>query len=45
MKTPEQPKDHDPKCPCSLCEAWAYEFLDWERSVDPKVLAEYRATY
>ena len=42
-KAPEQPKDHYSNCPCADCDAWAYEFIDWERSVDPKVLADYRA--
>ena len=27
---PEQPEGHESKCPCSECDLWAYELLDWE---------------
>lgn len=27
---PEQPKDHESKCPCRDCDKWAYALLDWE---------------
>lgn len=28
---PQQPKDHDNKCPCNDCESWAWALLDWEQ--------------
>ena len=27
---PEQPRDHESKCPCNECETWAWALLDWE---------------
>ena len=41
-EAPKQPEGHESKCPCCDCDDWAYKLIDWERSVDPKVLADYR---
>jgi hypothetical protein len=27
---PEQPEDHESKCPCAECESWAWALLAWE---------------
>lgn len=28
---PQQPEDHESKCPCCDCESWAWDLLDWEQ--------------
>ena len=28
---PQQPEDHESKCPCLDCEAWAWDLIDWEQ--------------
>lgn len=27
---PEQPEEHESKCPCLACNTWANDLLDWE---------------
>lgn len=29
-KKPKQPVGHESKCPCSNCEHWANDLIDWQ---------------
>jgi hypothetical protein len=32
-KKPQQPADHESRCPCYECEQWASDLIDWEQDI------------